>query len=247
MSEPGAGFTALRAVQSVTSAINRAAGGRPIPGNQVTLLIDGPCAYDAMIELIATATRWIHFENYIIRGDRAGQRFAEALAARAREGVAVRLLYDSLGSFATPRSYWRRLREAGVEVRPFRPLAPLDLVGNFSRNHRKLVVADGARAVMGGLCIGCEWTGEEAQDGHAWRDTAVEIAGPPARIALALLPYAALGIEEFMISGIDRPGDIARTGRETITLLANSLARREAEVPQPGAFASSRFAEHRIG
>ncbi|TIV65083.1 MAG: LLM class flavin-dependent oxidoreductase, partial [Mesorhizobium sp.] len=76
---------------------------------------------------------------------------------------------------------------------------------------------------------------------------AVEIAGPPARIALALLPYAALGIEEFMISGIDRPGEIARIGRETITLLANSLARREAEIPQPGAFASSPFAERRIG
>ncbi|TIR19863.1 MAG: LLM class flavin-dependent oxidoreductase [Mesorhizobium sp.] len=76
---------------------------------------------------------------------------------------------------------------------------------------------------------------------------AVEIAGPPARIALALLPYTALGIEEFMISGIDRPGEIARIGRETITLLANSLARREAEVPQPGALASSPFAEHRIG
>ena len=55
---------------------------------------------------------------------------------------------------------------------------------------------------------------------------AVEIAGPPARIALALLPYAALGIEEFMISGSDRPGDIARMGRETIWLLANSVARR---------------------
>lgn len=76
---------------------------------------------------------------------------------------------------------------------------------------------------------------------------AVEIAGPPARIALALLPYAALGIEEFMIGGIDRPVEIARIGRETITLVANSLARREAEVPQPGAFASSPFAEHRIG
>lgn len=76
---------------------------------------------------------------------------------------------------------------------------------------------------------------------------AVEIAGPPARIALALLPYAALGIEEFMISGINRPGEIARIGRETITLLTNSLARREAEVPQPAAFASSPFAEHRIG
>ncbi|WP_281405812.1 LLM class flavin-dependent oxidoreductase [Mesorhizobium sp. B3-1-3] len=72
---------------------------------------------------------------------------------------------------------------------------------------------------------------------------AIELAGPPARIALALLPYAALGIEEFMIGGIDRPSDIARIGRETITLVANSLARREVEVPQPGILASQTFLE----
>ena len=57
------------AEQTVASAINRAAGGRPIPGNQVDLLIDGPCAYDAMLDVISGATRWIHFENYIIRDD----------------------------------------------------------------------------------------------------------------------------------------------------------------------------------
>ncbi|MBN9552854.1 MAG: LLM class flavin-dependent oxidoreductase [Alphaproteobacteria bacterium] len=67
---------------------------------------------------------------------------------------------------------------------------------------------------------------------------AVGIAGPPARIALALLPYAALGIGEFMIGGIDRPSEIARVGREIVTLVANSLARREAEMPRPGALAA---------
>lgn len=67
---------------------------------------------------------------------------------------------------------------------------------------------------------------------------AVEVSGSPAEIALALLPYAALGIREFMIAGIDRPREIATVGRETVTLLGNSLARREAEVPQPGAFAA---------
>ncbi|MBZ9844891.1 LLM class flavin-dependent oxidoreductase [Mesorhizobium sp. CA5] len=81
------------------------------------------------------------------------------------------------------------------------------------------------------------WTG--ASDHKA-----VEIAGPPARLALALLPYAALGVEEFMIGGIDRLGEIARIGRETIALVANSLARREAEGPQPGALASHPFAQH---
>jgi cardiolipin synthase len=182
MTEAGAGALPLSAEQSVTSAINRAAGGRPIPGNQVRLLIDGPCAYDVMTDVIAGASRWIHFENYIIRPDPAGWRFAEALARRARDGVHVRVLYDALGSWSTPRRYWRFLRNAGVEVRPFRPLSPVDLVASFSRNHRKLVVADGSRAVMGGLCIGCEWTGEQAPDGHPWRDTAVEISGPAAAV-----------------------------------------------------------------
>ena len=115
-----------------------------------------------MLEVIAGATRWIHFENYIIRS-RLGRLAFRRGARRPRAGGcsrpgAVRL---ASASFATPRSYWRYLREAGVEVRPFHPLAPVDLVTNFSRNHRKLVVADGSRAVMGGLCIGCEWTGED--------------------------------------------------------------------------------------
>jgi cardiolipin synthase len=170
------------AERTVASAINRAAGGRPVPGNQVKLLIDGPCAYDAMLDVIAGAARWIHFENYIIRDDAAGRRFAQLLAQRARDGVHVRVLYDGLGSFRTPRAYWRALREAGVDVRPFRPLSPIDLVSNLSRNHRKLVVADGSRAVIGGLCIGCEWTGEDAEDGSPWRDTAVEVGGPAAAV-----------------------------------------------------------------
>ena len=182
MTATGAGVVPIDAEQTVTSAINRAAGGRPVPGNQVRLLIDGPDAYQAMLDVITGASRWIHFENYIIRADTAGRRFAEALARRAREGIHVRVLYDSLGCWATPRSYWRALRDAGVEVRPFRPLSPVDLVSSFSRNHRKLVVADGARAVMGGLCIGCEWTGEDDDGGRPWRDTAVDIAGPAAAV-----------------------------------------------------------------
>ncbi|RWM73609.1 MAG: LLM class flavin-dependent oxidoreductase [Mesorhizobium sp.] len=67
---------------------------------------------------------------------------------------------------------------------------------------------------------------------------ALEIAGPPAQIALSLLPYAALGIQEFMIVGIDRPREIAMAGREVIALLRNSLTRQEADVPQQGAFPS---------
>ncbi len=172
----------VTAQQTVASAINRAAGGRPIPGNQVDLLIDGPNAYRSMLAVIGRASRWIHLENYIFRSDAVGRRFAEALAERARDGVHVRVLHDAVGSLNTPRRFWRRLREAGIEVRSFHPLRPLDLVGNFARNHRKLLVADGSVAVMGGLCIGCEWTGEDLAGGQPWRDTAVEVAGPAAAV-----------------------------------------------------------------
>jgi cardiolipin synthase len=172
----------IPAEQSVACAINRAAGGRPVPGNEVRLLIDGPNTYRAMLDVIGQATRWVHFENYIIRSDEAGWRFAELLAARAREGLHVRVLYDWLGSFGTARNFWRHLRSAGVEVRAFHPLHLVDAVTNISRNHRKLVVADGTRAVIGGLCIGCEWTGEGRTGGQPWRDTAVDIHGPAAAV-----------------------------------------------------------------
>jgi cardiolipin synthase len=175
------GVAADGPAQSVACAINRAAGGRPIPGNRVELLIDGAETYAAMLDLIARASRWIHFENYIIRSDTEGWRFAEALAAKARHGLPVRVLYDAVGSMFTSRKLWRFLRAAGVEVRVFHPLRPLHIVTNFARDHRKLVVADGTSGVLGGLCIGCEWTG----DGHAirpWRDTAVRIGGPAAAV-----------------------------------------------------------------
>jgi cardiolipin synthase len=172
----------IPAEESVACAINRAAGGRPIPGNRVELLIDGPDSYQAMLDAIAQAKQWIHFENYIIRSDSAGWRFAERLAARAREGVRVRVLYDWFGSIATARGFWRYLRDAGVEVRTFHPPQIINAVTNLSRNHRKLVVADGSRAILGGLCIGCEWTGESHPGGQPWRDTAVDIQGPAAAV-----------------------------------------------------------------
>jgi cardiolipin synthase len=135
-----------------------------------------------MLEAIAGAKRWVHFENYIIRNDAAGWRFAERLASRAREGIQVRVLYDWFGSVATPRSFWSYLRKAGVEVRAFHPPRLVHVLANVSRNHRKLVVTDGSHAVLGGLCIGCEWTGESHAGGQPWRDTAVDIKGPAAAV-----------------------------------------------------------------
>ena len=161
-------------------ALTRAAGTRLVPGNAVRLLLDGPEAFPAMLDTIAQAERWLHFENYIIRSDATGWRFAEALAGRARAGVRVRLLYDWLGSKTTSRKLFRDLRAAGVDVRAFGPLQPFNLLANALRDHRKLVVADGRRAIVGGLCIGDEWSGDSTRGIQPWRDTAIEVIGPAA-------------------------------------------------------------------
>lgn len=161
-------------------ALNRACGGEAIPGNQLRHLADGPVAFEAMAQAIETARSFVHFENYIIRDDTTGQRFADLLTAAAQRGVTVRVLYDQFGSRWTSRGYWRRLRTAGVEVRAFNPLNPFHAVRSIQRDHRKYVGADGARAVLGGLCIGNEWTGDPARHRRPWRDTAVEVCGPAA-------------------------------------------------------------------
>lgn len=164
----------------IEAAIDRAAGAPPIPGNRVQLLLDGPETYRVMLDLIARARRRIHLENYIIRDDATGRRFAGALAARAREGLEVRVLYDWFGSIATSGRYWRGLGAAGVEVRRFNPPHPLRVFANLSRDHRKLLVVDGERAVTGGHCVGNEWAGDLERGVPPWRDTGVELAGPAA-------------------------------------------------------------------
>ncbi|HEV8612247.1 MAG TPA: phospholipase D-like domain-containing protein [Gemmatimonadales bacterium] len=164
----------------VERAMDRAAGSRPIPGNRVTLLFDGPELYPAMLQRIAAAERWIHLDSYIFHGDATGRRFAEALIERARAGVAVRVITDWLGSISTRRRFWRRLREAGVELRRFGPPHLLQLRQNLIRAHRKLLVVDGTTALTGGHCIGDEWAGKPGGKQQPWRDTGCAIDGPAA-------------------------------------------------------------------
>jgi len=135
-------------------------------------------ALDTMLEMIASAQRTVHFENYIIRNDDTGRRFAAAWAQRARAGVHVRVLYDAFGCLGTRGRYWRELRSNGVDVRPFRPIWTSGPIEAFSRDHRKLLVVDGAEAMTGGLCVGDEWAGDPADGKPSWRDTMVKVCGP---------------------------------------------------------------------
>ncbi|OQX60084.1 MAG: cardiolipin synthase [Helicobacteraceae bacterium 4484_230] len=149
-------------------------------GNRVELLIDGEQMFSSLLNGIDAAEHYILFQFYIINDDLIGREVRSRLVARAKEGVLVHFLYDEIGSYSLGTDYLNDLRAAGVEVYPFhtRKGRGNRFQINF-RNHRKVMVADGKSAWIGGMNIGDEYLGRNAKIGN-WRDTHMKITGPAA-------------------------------------------------------------------
>jgi len=147
-------------------------------GNDVDLLVDGDATFRSMLEGIERAERYVLFQFYILRADRLGLAVQERLAAKARAGVRVHVLYDEIGSLGLPSAFVEVLQRAGAVVLPFntRRGRANRFQLNF-RNHRKLVVVDGREAWAGGLNVGEEYLGRDQRFGP-WRDTHVHVRGP---------------------------------------------------------------------
>lgn len=179
-------------------AVEQALAGNPLSvGNKVVLLEDGKQTYPAMLAAIRGAKHHVHMETYIFDADEVGNLFAAALIERAKAGVKVRLIVDSIGSNKTPREFFQRLADGGVDVRRFNPVTPVGFLALNHRDHRKLTLVDGCVAFLGGINIsgvyaklgagglssGASSRGsrESAQapfDEQPWRDTEVRIEGP---------------------------------------------------------------------
>jgi cardiolipin synthase len=148
------------------------------PWNRVQPLVGGQQAYPLMLEAIRGAQQHVHFEIYILIDDRIGLEFRDALAERARAGVAVRMLYDSLGSFGLGESFLGPLRAAGAKVIEYAPLFPWRRkFGLNRRDHQKILVVDDRVAFTGGLNIGLDYVPPE-QGGSGWYDVHARIEGP---------------------------------------------------------------------
>jgi cardiolipin synthase A/B len=171
-------------------ALEQAIVGSPLVlGNKIVLLQDGPATYAAMFAAIAAARDHINLETYIIEDDEIGRQFADLLLAQRQRGVQVNLIHDSFGGIATPKAFFDRLREGGIDVVEFNPLNPLArwqpwLINH--RDHRKLLVVDGRVAFIGGINISSVYASGSgarrhrpvARDKVIWRDTHLQINGP---------------------------------------------------------------------
>ncbi len=147
--------------------------------NQVDLLCSGEEKFRRLIEKIKDAEQYIHLEYFIWKDDALGRDIRMLLMEKAKQGVEVRILFDSMGClFTMKRRYIREMRCAGIEIFPY--LAPrfkLTITSLNNRNHRKIAIIDGMHAFVGGMNIGDEYiTGGKRFS--SWHDTHLMISGP---------------------------------------------------------------------
>ena len=139
-------------------------------------LVDNGRVFDVLVAEIEKARVSVNIVLYIWEEGVASDRIVAALAARARDGVRVRVLIDAVGSPDFGERLGPMLAEIGCETRIFRPSLPS---AGLARNHRKIVIIDGVVGLTGGFGIRDNWLGDGCAD-DAWRDTAVCFAGPAA-------------------------------------------------------------------
>jgi cardiolipin synthase len=164
-----------------------------IDGNRVHLLWQGTDSMESIMAEVGKARQIVCVQFYIYRADESGMALADLLKAKAREGVAVYVLYDHYGSFGTPRAFWAGLRDAGVHVAASHPLR-LGRISEYTRrDHRKLLIVDGTSAFTGGLNIGNEYLRRfrlRRTCVRPWRDTGLTVTGPVAHALYATFQQA---------------------------------------------------------
>jgi cardiolipin synthase A/B len=155
-----------------------AISGAPMSsGNRVEILKNGVQIFPSMLAAIRGAKKNINLEFYIYWDGEIGRLFAETLAERARAGVAVKVILDSVGSATMSHTLIDFMQRNGIDLEWYHPLRWYTLSRFNHRTHRKLLVVDGTVGFSGGVGIADEWLGDADARNH-WRDTVARVEGP---------------------------------------------------------------------
>ncbi|HET7118372.1 MAG TPA: cardiolipin synthase [Hanamia sp.] len=149
-------------------------------GNSVRLLINGEKKFPEVLKALQEAKHHIHIEYYIYEDNGIGNEIGNILIKKAKEGVAVRFIYDDFGSSSIRKRFVKRLRENGVKAFPFLKISFLLFANRINyRNHRKIIVIDGRTAFVGGINVSDRYINKpEDTKSLYWRDTHLRIDGP---------------------------------------------------------------------
>ena len=162
-------------------AIEQAVAGSPLyTGNRVTVLRDGPNTFAATFAAIHRAQHYIYLEYYIFEDvSFNGEQLVDLLIARQQQGIQIDVIYDGIGSLATPGELFDRLRAAGIRVRKFNPIGTSPFSIN-DRDHRKILIADGQMAIIGGVNLSTDYESGSGSGGGSAPDGG---EAPPAAVA----------------------------------------------------------------
>lgn len=149
----------------------------PLSSNKITLLINGEEKYPALYEALENARQYIHMEYFIFEDDAVGNKVKDILIRKAKEGVAVRVIFDDFGSHELWDNIVDELRENGVQIHPFyRIMFPIFANRLNYRDHRKVVIIDGKTGFIGGINISHRYLNDDPEKMY-WRDTHIKIEG----------------------------------------------------------------------
>ena len=183
-------------------------------GNAVEVYENG-AFFDVLIDEISAARRSVHFESFLWKEGMLGQRIADAMSARARTGVAVRILVDATGSKGMGKSVERQLKQSGCKLVKFHKWHIRNIGVMNERDHRKLVVLDGRVALLGGHCIVDTWLGN-AEDKEHYADVSVRLRGPIVHSVQAAFSENWVGHTGELFMGEDVFPPLERLGTVTI-------------------------------
>lgn len=148
----------------------------PFKDNHVDILTDGYQFFPTLLQSISQATSHIHLDMYIFADDALGLLIADALIAKRREGVEVRIIYDDVGCWNVSHRFFERLRSEGIEVMPFLPVRFPSFTSKVNyRNHHKVIIIDGRVGYIGGMNIALRYVKGTAS--QPWRDTMLKVSG----------------------------------------------------------------------
>lgn len=145
--------------------------------NEIEIFTTGRKKFESFIEDIKRARHYIYIQYYIFSDDSLGTEIADILIAKVKEGVQVKVIYDHVGSFSASNKFFRRMKEAGVDIHPFFRVTFPQLANRINwRNHRKIAVIDNSIAYIGGMNIAKRYV-VGMKDGSEWRDTHFRVRG----------------------------------------------------------------------
>ena len=148
----------------------------PFKDNKMEAYTDGYQFFPALLAAIHEAKNHIHIDMYIFAEDALGCLVADALIAKAQEGVEVKLIYDDVGCWNVSHRFFERMREEGIEVVSFLPVRFPSFTSKVNyRNHRKIIVIDGTVGFIGGMNIALRYV--KGTGTMPWRDTMLKVTG----------------------------------------------------------------------